>query len=278
MTGTGAIRKAYTRYGAPYTLGRSVEYALLQTRPSAALYWKIAPRLFRWRHSRDLAEYTYSPDPFAYRYVDPRSVERFSGRATISKGGHLKIGQVIGGDWDEKPRKRIGESVDNLFVAPRVDQTLLYEALVSHFVDGVPWEETEFFELVASFAEAGEPVWHECRSLDDVRGRCDKLDKLYANMRENGYLTQDEFRRVGPSADDSFGFRGERLAEVLVDISRDGEFLLLDGRHRLVLSRILGFDEIPVCVVVRHEDWMSRRETLCRREDPPAHPDLVEAR
>lgn len=49
------------------------------------------------------------------------------------------------------------------------------------------------------------------------------------------------------------------INEILVDVGRDGELLLVDGRHRLSIVKILGLDEIPVVKHVRHEQWVARR-------------------
>lgn len=48
------------------------------------------------------------------------------------------------------------------------------------------------------------------------------------------------------------------INEILVDVGRDGELLLVDGRHRLSIAKILGLDEIPVVKHVRHEQWVAR--------------------
>jgi hypothetical protein len=47
--------------------------------------------------------------------------------------------------------------------------------------------------------------------------------------------------------------------EVTIDIGRDGEFIFDDGRHRFVIAKLLGLDEIPVRVLVRHKKWQQIR-------------------
>lgn len=268
------VRRAYERFGIAHTFGRGLEFALLQTRPTSWLYWRFVPRYYNWKCSRDLRQYAHPPDPFAYRYVQPNAIERFSARGTVSEGNLTKVGRVIGGNWDRQDREPGERPGSALEYAPRIDETPLYRALVSHFERGVPWEETAFVRAVTRLVANGDRVWHGCRSIADIERRCETLDRVYEDMRENGYRTQRELREPRPSIDEPFGFLNEHIMEVAVDITRDGEFVLVDGRHRLILAQILDFEAIPVTVVVRHERWMERREALLNGEESLDHPDV----
>lgn len=70
--------------------------------------------------------------------------------------------------------------------------------------------------------------------------------------------------------------------EVTVSIGRHGDLLFSDGAHRLAIAKLLGIQEIPVKIAVRHPEWIRfRRELLlCARDhggkicQPVTHPDL----
>ena len=55
--------------------------------------------------------------------------------------------------------------------------------------------------------------------------------------------------------------------DILIDVSRDGELLFVDGRHRLSIAKILGIDKIPVRVLVRHEKWVKKLEREFKNTD-----------
>jgi hypothetical protein len=56
--------------------------------------------------------------------------------------------------------------------------------------------------------------------------------------------------------------------EVAINIGRDGELILWDGRHRLGIAQILKLSLIPVRVVVRHKAWQEKRERIYTCKDP----------
>lgn len=64
-----------------------------------------------------------------------------------------------------------------------------------------------------------------------------------------------------------------------MDISRDGEFLFVDSTHRLSAAKLLGLDTVPVTVLVRHEEWVQKLESVVETNDPGAlpkdHPDVL---
>ena len=64
-------------------------------------------------------------------------------------------------------------------------------------------------------------------------------------MKNNGYKKQKE---LGNS----------NWGEVEVAISREGEVLFVDGRHRLSIAKILEIKEIPVIVDLWHKKYMDR--------------------
>ena len=66
-----------------------------------------------------------------------------------------------------------------------------------------------------------------------------------------------------------------------MNIGRDGDIILDDGRHRLIIAKILGISRVPVRVYVRHPNWMDIRSEIESNSKPSesnadilSHPDL----
>jgi len=192
---------------------------------------------------------------------------------------HESFGRVESGDWDTRPYDETpsyGGPPMDLFYADRIENGLLYRAINSRFVDGVPWEDTRFIRRVIEYLEAGrEFVWRNCSSREDVLARCRRLEEIHHSMRRCGCLSHRE--RTPPTRREE-GFLRFMEHEIVVDIGRNGELLLVSGKHRYCLARALGLDEIPVTFLVRHAKSMETRRALARREAPTTpiddRPDL----
>ncbi|MFC6873694.1 ParB N-terminal domain-containing protein [Halobellus marinus] len=164
----------------------------------------------------------------------------------------------------------------DLFYANPIEEGLLYRAIESHFVDGRPWAETRFIQRVLEYLDDGrDSVWRDCSSREDVFARCRRLEEIYRSMRRHGCLS---YRELLPPAQREMRFLRHMEHEIVVDIGRDGELLLVSGKHRYYLARTLGLDEIPVTFLVRHAQWMETRRAIAHGEDPDLpiedHPDL----
>lgn len=174
-------------------------------------------------------------------------------------------GRVVGGDWDRATKP--------------YEENVVYRSFVTRFVDGRPWAETQLYANVTARIERGE-VWWGCSSIEEFEARCEYLDRLFEEIRENGYKTQRELSALGAG----FEYRGCNPinavveGEVAVSIGRDGDLLFHDGRNRLSIAKILDLDELPVVVLVRHEKWQETRERVRNGANVPAdlrdHPDI----
>jgi len=250
------------------------------TRVTAPIYWTVAPRYHRLQYSTD-----FDDDPFELHRIDPARIRRFTRRSYPPWRGRKRLfGTVMGGEWDTRPHTDApsdGGPPEDLFYAERIEDGLLYRAIDARFRRGVPWRETQFVERAIEYLEAGrERVWHDCSTPADVLGRCDRLTEIYRSMEHNGCLS---YRERTPIRERDVGFLGSLGKEIAVDIGRDGELLLVSGKHRFCLSRALGLTEIPVCVLVRHRNWMGTRRDVRDAETPEAivpdlldHPDLAD--
>jgi len=78
------------------------------------------------------------------------------------------------------------------------------------------------------------------------------------------------------------------IDELKINITRNGDFVLDDGIHRLSIAKILGCESIPVRVYVRHAGWQTVRQEICdgtrefdlseRAQSFVEHPDVQDVR
>lgn len=183
-------------------------------------------------------------DPFETVRIDPATVEFMTLNRSLPGPKYKRVGAVLDGDWDRR--------------IVRFTATDLYRAFEAHFDRGVDWEETAFFDRVVGEIADGHERW-ECSTREEFEARCERLDRLYEHIDEHGYLTQAELA----STDVEDPIPNERLSrvdqfiydEMTVNVGRDGELLLGDGRDRFAIARLLDLDAVAVQVLIRHERW-----------------------
>lgn len=239
------------------------ESALLRARDGYARAYVRATWL------RNRLRFAAPPDPYRLIEVDPARVERV---VPLPGPKFTDAGVVRGGDWD-RPDERFAE----------MDVFRAYER---HFEQGVPWQETDFYDRIVDEIRSGQPRWG-CRTRAEFDQRCERLDRLYERIAEDGYRTQAELREATDDPIRGEGGGGERRDlkterfknEIAVSLGRDGEVLFADGRNRLSIVKLLGLDSVPVRVLHRHRRWQAVRDAVARGEPIPdahrKHPDLV---
>jgi len=160
-----------------------------------------------------------------------------------------------GGDWDKRRYdvdvREIRNSSGNvpsrsLF---KLEEYYLYKAMKSRYVHDCPWEDTEFFEIALNKIHTRGSFWHGCENRQELQDRCDGLDKIFEEIKTQGYKSQLE---IG----------GAPSNEVNINVTRSGEFVLDDGRHRLIMAKILNITSIPAKVTVVHEDFGGNFNTI----------------
>ena len=149
-------------------------------------------------------------------------------------------GRVLGGDWDLDTRE--------------VRAMRKIRCCIAHWRDGLAWADTGIFEyMLRRIHRFG--VADGCTTLDEVIGRYERLDRVFAVVaRERRLRPRDEVR---PGA-----FR--ESGGVYVHFSRDGRPLFgVGGFHRLAMGLALDLERIPVQVGVVHRAGVGRwRERL----------------
>lgn len=210
-------------------------------------------------------------DIFGTIEVDPANINLRRKTGTIHKWKDM--GKILPGDWDT--------SAESVFSSTGFSSTFI------HFKYGVPWDETPIYRRALASVRSGGTDWQSCSTKEDIEARSRYLDKLYRDIKQDGFKSQSEI--FGTSAKElllSRDFRGSRT-DVAVSVGRNGELILVDGHHRLAIARALGLDRIPVRIVTRHAKWENLREKIRNAEsiedlDEQAlrhfgHPDIRES-
>lgn len=102
--------------------------------------------------------------------------------------------------------------------------------------------------------EAGQVMWG-CSTKGEFDQRCAGLEDLFERIQREGYKSQGELLQEGSNL-------GWGDPEVTISIGRDGDLMFSASAHRLSIAKLLGVEQIPVQVAVRHPEWMNFRKSL----------------
>lgn len=210
-----------------------------------------------------------STDPFTVLRIPP---ERIQGPPTELFYRWEYLGEARPGEWDQTDRS--------------LDDLIKYRSVINHFRNGLPWPETDVYLEAIKRVENGETYWNGCRTKSDVEQRARQVDQLYTKIKSDGYYSQAEIHDK-PLRSIVLNRHFDRSKEeVAVAIGRDGEFLFIDGNHRLAIATVLGLDQIPVHVVTRHTQWQTLRNEVAEADNRCnlsrraithlSHPDMPE--
>lgn len=180
--------------------------------------------------------------------------------------------KIYSGDWDIAEYKFSDLDV--------------YKAFEARINKGEEWVATAYYINMLKQIEAGNGRWG-CKNKEDLVKRCSYLDSLIESIKKDGYKLNHEIKL---DFEDTNFSKDENLSEeVSVNISRKGEYLFQDGRHRLAIAQILKINKIPVKVLVRHKQWVEFRQFIYSMTEGvggaskhgalyqiPIHPDLMD--
>lgn len=225
----------------------TTKYALIGLR-ARALYG-----LYRVRWGSSLA------DPDKLIYINPADV-----RDRLFPPFHPVY--IAAGDWD------LADGAEYRRRLPLKDMAV-QQLLNEHFRLGVPWESTELYHRALAQPDKPRTDYPDERyaTEESLKAMFTHLDRIYEDMRANGYRTQEQLG-------------GERRHEVTVNIARDGSYIWNGtGQHRLAMAQLLELKQMPVRILVRHKEWQGVRHAFARGDgdrDPwqshKSHPDLQE--
>lgn len=270
-------RRVYANQGPIGTSRAALEFAISRPRLHPKFHWWLARRYYERRCANDVGAAAAPTDPFKLEWISPDRIERHTRREYPPYRDRLRsFGAVRDGDWDRRDEPPVDPDYDGppaeLFLAERFEESILFRSLAARFERDVPWAETELVRRARRLLPASTPerVWHECTTAAEIDERCRRLDALYETIRTDGYRAERE--RFG--TDRGVGFRHCLRQEITVDVGREGELLLVCGKHRLAIAKLLGLERVPVVFLVRHPEWMRHRVAVADGADHDPHPDL----
>lgn len=210
-------------------------------------------------------------------HVRPDKITQCSNRE-FRKFGHE--GKIMRGDWDTT-----GEPFRTASFYSGLESSF-YLSLYQRYTKSTMWEDTDFVsEVIEKLSNRKQSYWG-CENKNEVLSKCEKIDRLYYNIKNNGYKKQKEMNYSGGETLSKSINRYIKsktilgLDEIAVDIGRDGELLFYDGKHRLSIAKILNIDTVPARVIVRHKRWEKTRNNSSQNTNYNntlgSHPDLVE--
>lgn len=136
---------------------------------------------------------------------------------------------IVGGNWDR----------DRLY---RLSETVKYQAIREHFIDGRPWEETNLFRDIYTRRLRTNHVRGETTLEALAAQYYSRVDGLAESMRRDGFLTHRKDGQPHPLP----GFYIGRSGQV---------FIGNQGNHRLSIAQVLGLPKIAGEIVCRHRFW-----------------------
>ena len=184
----------------------------------------------------------------------------------------------LGGDWDNntgesgKAYPQEYDRIPNKRTLVGIEDLDWYQSFNSHFNDGVPWEATKLYHrrVKEGFNT------NRYNSEEGLQERLNDIEQLYRSIESNGYKTQTALAQEDGTPIEA----SDWTHEVQVNIGRSGEFILDDGRNRLILAQLLDVPKISVRVLVRHKQWQEIRKDIHNNgfsekyEELRDHPDL----
>jgi len=209
----------------------------------------LYPRL-KLRYYKNRLKYgKAAPNPFEILWIDPKQIDRFSAKEYRPPVNRIiQLGTVHDGEWDIKSfdileRKSLEYGDDRHFYfyyKEKFTESKFFQSMDERFENGLDWEDTDYYDFINS-------DYH--RELHPNE-RTSKKQEIYEKIKKENFKPKKELEKSKISKD--------YFDDPIVDLSRNGKFLLRDGRHRVAIAIILGIDRIPVRVACRHKLWMKK--------------------
>ncbi len=198
-------------------------------------------RRTKWHRFANEKQYEAPADPWKLLRVSPDDVTDYNGEIRVNWG----LGRIKAGEWDDE------ENCNPL------RETTTYKGLEQRFEEGYDWEETALYRRVKDQFEDRDSV-RGYESIDEFRTvRCEYLDELFHKIQQEGYRPNADAAHDNPN-ENAYAHH----LEPLVLVGRSGAIYWTEGYHRFTIASILGIEEIPVCVLCRHEKWQRIRDRI----------------
>lgn len=246
-----------------------------------ALYYPAAEKWYRYTKNFDTDNWDAPLNPYKVAWINPEEIEKMTGREMLLplEERREKFGSVKDGRWDVSEDVIFGSFMEDVFgnnmwayrmlIDKNFEETVFFQSCKSHFKNEKDWENTVFYNNIVKGFEKGKPGMPGYGSnKEEFKQRLSYLDSLYTNIENNGMYREEEVNKRSFSNTVSWS--------ILADISRDGEFLFVEGRRRLTIAKLLDIEKVPVRIQIRHSKWMDYRDKVYNEELSEKHPDFAE--
>jgi hypothetical protein len=248
------------------SLLRRTEQVLRRLLP-ARDYYAMVERLYQSVRKTEAQRASWHRvNPYGVAWIETRRIRRWSRRhSQLPLWEPMHYGSLEAGDWDIRQWPLESKPWTHLF-GSTVEGSSFFESMRQHFHQGVGWSDTPFIREMTRLAREVDLEWNSYGSPEQICRTCAGLDRLYADVKRDGLISfRDLMIRKGYKGPFLSVMRGE----IILDITRNGEPLLVDGRHRLAIAKLLGIALVPATIAVRHVSAPAQSTTLSR----PAPPD-----
>jgi len=231
-------------------------------RELAGIVWRVI-----WKLRLTLKGMWLSVDSEKIYWIDPQKIIYGLTRSAL-----------IVPEYKEQEKKPFKLGKPEYYIV-KFEDKILYQSFYQHFIKGKQWEEADLYKKVINIIGNERSLWG-CSSVDDYNKRCNKLDKLYDDIKQNGIKTQKALKKDSLLKENMIK---EVENEMIIYIGSEGELIHRNGQHRLTIAKLLNLDKVPVQILYRHKNWLKFRKeilTYIRREmkgkayQPLLHPDL----
>ena len=221
-----------------------------------------------------------TPKPWKLLTINPDDIVGVSTPPFFKESHSYTEIDVVGGEWDIiDPDRKIGVKRDGYEPASAIPFTTenwgWYRSIKKYVEQGVKWKDTEAHEFY---------VKNNSQSRSEYRQK--KIDRLHESIQKSGYKTPSEL--ANSKEDYPPSIRHENHNTIIVNIGRDGSYILEDGKNRSCLAKLLDVESVAVRVLVRHEEWQSIRSEVSNADSIDRlsekarrqldHPDLRDVR
>jgi len=165
------------------------------------------------------------------------------------------IGRIKAGEWDTNRSQWGGGTT--------------YDSFYNRFINDCDWENTQYYKNAKKKIK-NDGYYLGYTDFDSFRTeRLPYLDELFKDIQSNGYKTQRELGGNNRDTNRHQSVPDSHLHthEIGCNIARDGALLFNSGKHRLCIAKILDLNKIPVQVIVRHSEWMKKRQKIASLDD-----------
>jgi hypothetical protein len=171
-------------------------------------------------------------------YIDPMSIQnflRFKKKKVIATYDDFELNAR-----SFKEKRFIGLIVedDAIKTGEVLKHCPHFKGTMQRFHEKLDWHETNYKKLHTTWYEKINNGKHKGKSFEEFyEHRLAKWDRIFNEIKTKGYKKSEKLRD-----------------NVEIAINKRGEFLLIDGRHRVAFAQILKLKKIPVVVNIVSEN------------------------